>query len=114
MTENTATTTKHGKKRIKERVGVGGKSADRQASLALERGLTHSDCKNRLLKWVNSRVLKGKKSHHAYNNIRIYNSKLFIFDGEQDILITVIAVPNNLLPLVNKLSKAKKESMIHD
>lgn len=109
MTENTAVATQHGKERIKERIGIGYKGADRQVNLALERGLTHKDCKSRLLKWVDSQILKGKKENTAFNSVRIFNSKLFIFDGDEERLITVINVPKNLQPIINKIFKKKLE-----
>ena len=107
-----ASITKHGSERIRERIGVNKKSALRQAELALSRGLKHSDTKGRLKKWIDSKVLTHKRSKHAFNEIRIYNSKLFVFESEDiENLITVIEIPNNLKDIANKINKKKKSDI---
>lgn len=108
----TATITKHGSSRIRERIGVNKKSTLRQAELALERGLTHADTKGKLEKWVNSKTLTHKVKGEAFFEYRIYNSKLFVFrSAESNTLITVIEVPNNLRKIANKINKQKKEEI---
>ena len=65
----------HARKRIKERIGISEKAADRQATLALERGFTHKQLKGRLYKWATGIILKYE--HHP--TVRLYNMKLFFF-----------------------------------
>lgn len=108
----TTTITKHGSERVRERIGVNKKSTLRQAELALERGLTHSDTKGKLEKWVNSKTLTHKVKGKAFCEYRIYNSKLFVFENaESNKLITVIEIPNNLRKIADKINKQKREGI---
>ena len=81
--------TKHGKQRIKERVGVGksDKKVQRAAQLALERGTKASEVKGTLGKYL----IKQQNKYQCGNNIRIYASQIWIF--EDTTLITVKPVP---------------------
>ncbi|MDE7424384.1 MAG: hypothetical protein K2N51_11980 [Lachnospiraceae bacterium] len=81
---------KHAKKRLKERCGFNKKSQDRMAQKAFKDGITHSQTKGKLNKWITSLYFKNKKA----NNIRIYGDKAYIFCNE--ILVTVIQVPADL------------------
>lgn len=94
--------TRHGEKRIRERIGVSKKGAERQAEMALERGLSHGQMKGSLHKWVTSVAMKEYRRGQYY----IYNNKLFIY--KSSLLITVIPVPSNLHKSVAEQNKKKK------
>lgn len=93
--------TKHAKKRIKERCGVGERSSDRIAEIAFEKGLKHSELSGSLKKWVDGLYLK----HRTGNQIRLYGDKAYIFHNVD--LITVIQIPHNLTKMVSKTMKER-------
>mgnify|MGYP003571335509 CR=1 FL=1 len=93
----------HARKRIKERCGVRNRKAiSRLVRKAFEEGLTHRDVTGKLCKYVDSLYLK----YHRGNQIRLFGDKAYIFDNE--ILITVLPIPHNLLNLV-EIAKRKKQ-----
>lgn len=99
--------TKHGRKRIKERMGINQSSSDRQAQLALERGVPHGETKGKLHKWISSCSLKyGNMPGVKYI---VYNNKLFIFGKGNDDLITIYNIPSNLLKLASLQVKGAQE-----
>lgn len=77
----------HAKQRMKERCGFYKKSQERMAQKAFECGITHSQTKGKLNKWITSLYFENQKA----NNIRIYGDYAYIFC--QDILVTIIPVP---------------------
>ena len=81
--------TNHASKRIKERCGLPKKAVDRNAMIALEKGLTHKDCTGSLKKYVDYLILSHKKGA----NIHLYGNHVYIF--KSDILITVLQLPNS-------------------
>ena len=93
--------TKHGRKRVEERSGVGKseKKTDRMTKLALERGYKHSETKGSLRKYLDGKFL----SHKSANNMRVYSGQLWIFNNDR--LITVI-------PLPSKFQKGIKDYVI--
>lgn len=92
--------TKHARKRMKERMNIGAKSADRQSELAKERGIPHSQTIGRLHKWITSQWAGGVHGGRTYI---VYNSKLFIFSACTVYTITVLDIPPNL----RKVSEAQ-------
>lgn len=97
--------TKHGIKRTKERVGLSKKLADKNAQKALDFGIKHSETKGSLNKFMNALYLKYKNS----NNTRVYNRKVYLFHNE--ILITVINLPNKFSAAADKIQKRKLEQL---
>ena len=91
--------TNHAKERIKERCGFNSKASERMAKKAFEEGIKHSQTKGNLNKWVTSLYFKNKKA----NNIRLYGDKAYIF--YDDVLITVIQIPTNLVKDFKKMIK---------
>lgn len=89
----------HAKQRMKERCGFNKKSQAKMAERAFNDGITHSQTKGMLNKWITSLYFKNQKA----NNIRIYGENAYIFCGET--LVTVIPVPANLKPLINKCER---------
>ena len=89
-------TTYHAEDRAKERCGLNKKSTERMAKIAYEKGLKHSDCSGRLHKYITSLYFYNQSA----NQIRVYGDKVYIFHNE--ILITIMNLPNNLKSIVNK------------
>jgi len=80
--------TEHANQRIKERVGLNKKARTRHTKLALKRGMKHIEAPAPLKKYLNTLFLR----YNSGNNMRVYNHKVFIFQGET--LITVLNLPN--------------------
>ena len=89
----------HAKERIKERCGFNKNATERMANKAFEEGITHSQTKGRLNKWVTSLYFKNKKA----NNIRLYGDKAYIFCDK--VLVTVIQIPIGLMKDFKKMVK---------
>lgn len=91
--------TNHASRRLKERGGFNKKSYQEIADRAVEKGLDHSELNGNLKKFVDGMACRSKSG----NLFKIYSEKLFIF--HDNILITVIHLPNNLKKIANKLAK---------
>lgn len=98
---NNAIVTNHAKQRAKDRLGVSKKIADKIANKALEQGVTHANAKGNLKSYLDKLYLRNKTA----NNLRIYNRKVYLFDGP--VLITIYNLPNNLINAADKLQKKK-------
>lgn len=96
-----AKVTTHGKNRIKQRCNVSKKSAYKLVEKALQKGITHSETRGSLNRYITSLYFK----HQTANNIRIYNFKVFIFVGTT--LITVFDVPPKYRKTVETIAKIK-------
>lgn len=95
--------TNHAKQRVKERIGLKKKQSNSIAEKALKYGICHKESKGRLKRYFN----KLFASHRNVNNIRIYNEKVFIFNN--NILITVMDLPNHLKKNALSISKNKEK-----
>lgn len=82
--------TYHGRKRIKERVGVGksGRKIERAASIALEKGIDRAETKGSLNKYLTKTMI----FHKCGNNMKIHASQIWVFQDE--VLITVKPLPS--------------------
>lgn len=89
----------HAKERMKERCGFNKKSCDKMANKAFKEGISHSQTKGRLNKWVTSLYFKNKSA----NNIRLYGDKAYIFCDK--VLVTVIQIPIGLMKDFKKMIK---------
>lgn len=94
--------TKHGTRRLKERLGAGKKTCKAVAKHALERGICHNETTGKLLSFMDYIYLAKQTA----NNQRIYAEKVFVFHNET--LITVIPLPRKFVPAVKKI-KEKRE-----
>ena len=83
--------TKHAKRRMKQRCGIGKKSAERMAKIVFDKGLKHCDLNGNLKRWVDSLYFRNQTA----NQIRLYGDAAYIFHNNT--LITVIPIPDNLL-----------------
>lgn len=91
--------TNHGRERTKERLGISKKAAERNAQKALDKGVTHSQAKGSLKRYIDALYL----SYKVANNIRIYNRYTYLFKGTT--LITVIELPKKYHALADKLQR---------
>ncbi len=89
----------HAKERMKERCGFNRKASERIADKAFNEGITHSQTRGRLNKWVTSLYFKNKSA----NNIRLYGDKAYIFC--EKVLVTVIQIPADLMKNLKKMTK---------
>lgn len=97
------TLTNHAKKRMKQRCGIGKKSSNKMAQKVLALGISHNQLTGQLCRWVDGLYL----SKRTANNIKLYGNQAYIFHN--DTLITVIPVPNSLIPLLNKTRQKLKQ-----
>lgn len=95
--------TRHGRSRTKDRTGLSKGLAEKNAERAFRYGLKHGETKGRLFKYVTSLYFKNRTA----NNIRVFHGKVYIFSN--DVLITVLNLPGNLVGLADKLEKRKED-----
>lgn len=84
-------TTLHARRRVKERVKLPHRAAQRMAELALERGMHPDD--PRLTPPQRAKIERSKAKHSDHmpdGQYRVYQGRLFIFNGNGS-LVTVIA-----------------------
>lgn len=89
----------HAKERIKERCGFNKNATERMANKAFKEGVSHSQTKGKLNKWVTSLYFKNKNA----NNIKLYGDKAYIFCDS--VLVTVIQIPVGLMKDFKKMVK---------
>lgn len=83
--------TRHAKKRMKQRLGISKKSTDRIAQDAIINGITQSEAKSGLKKYMQKVFL----SHNTGVNLRVYHQKVFVFTSNF-VLITILQLPQEL------------------
>ena len=83
-------TSKHGKKRVRKRIGIKKKAVNKMRDAAFNKGLTHAQATGRLSRYFDKLFLE----HETANNIRVYANYVWIFAGET--LVTVFPIPGNL------------------
>lgn len=98
-----AVVTRHGEKRVKERIGLSKKSVQKNAGKALLEGITHSEAKGSLSKYLDGIYLLKRCS----NNMRVYNRMVYLFRG--NILMTVLLLPQRYQAYADKLQKRKRK-----
>jgi hypothetical protein len=93
--------TNHSKERADERLGLNVKTFEKLAQKALLEGLTHSQAKGHLHKYLTRLYYQNK----TVNNSRIYGEFVYLFSNER--LVTVFQLPNSLKKLAIKLQSNK-------
>lgn len=96
--------TKHADQRMKERCGFNSKSRERMAERAFHEGISHSQTKGRLNKWMTKLYFNNTNA----NNIRIYGEKAYIFCDET--LVTVLSVPTELKRDIRNIELKRKRN----
>lgn len=89
--------TKHSIARLEQRCGVSKKNAPKVARRAFRTGITHAETHGNLHRFLDSLYLSQKKG----TNMRIYGNAVFVF--KEDVLITVINIPENLMKEVKSI-----------
>lgn len=98
--------TNHSVKRTKDRVGLSKKIADKNAQKALEFGITHSETKSGLRRYLDRLYL----SNQVANNMRVYHHYVYLFRGNR--LITIINLPQKFYALADKIQKQKESQVV--
>lgn len=88
--------TRHSIARLEQRCGVSKKNAPKVAKRAFRTGITHAETHGNLHRFLDSLYLSQKKG----TNMRIYGNAVFVF--KEDVLITVINIPENLMKEVKE------------
>lgn len=95
--------TKHSEKRIRQRIGINKKSAEKQAQKALDYGVSHKEATGKLCQYMNGVFLMNFRP----TNMRVYNRMLYLFRDNK--LITVLPLPNWYWAQADKLQQKKSE-----
>lgn len=95
--------TKHASMRMSQRCGIQKKTQAKVVRRAWRHGLTHSESSvdPNLKRWIDGLYLSQRKP----NKILLYGNGAYLF--KDDILITVIHIPESLQENVNRLRKEK-------
>lgn len=93
--------TEHGEQRVKDRVGVSKKIADKVTQKALEKGIQHCETVGSLKRYMDKLYFQHRKA----NNMRIFNRKVYIFNDNT--LITILDLPSKYHNTVDKINKRK-------
>ena len=96
-----STLTRHGRDRMKQRMGLSLAAAARLTEMAREKGITVEETAGALRRFLDERM------HTHGGHYRIYAQHLFVFDG--DALVTTLKVPNRFKATVEKIKSARKE-----
>lgn len=97
------TLTKHGRRRLRGRIGLSGGAPDRMAARVLERGLPMEETRGLLRDFL---AHKATLHDGKANNARLYGEHFYLFAG--DVLITVMHVPPELRKEARKAMKRWK------
>ena len=109
--------TEHALDRIKERLGLSNKAAERMAEVAYRDGIEHSETIGRLNKYIAGLTYAHMKKGTC---IRIYGEVVYCFVREKTrrkekvTLLTAWNIPNALKKNVLSLQKRKKEEPGHE
>lgn len=93
--------TKHARRRIVKLVGMKKSSTHKDAQRAWKRGIRHNETEGSLRRYIDYLYL----SHRTANNIRIYNSHVYLFAGQT--LVTVIPLPDKYREIYDKEKEVK-------
>ena len=94
--------TKHGEKRMRERVGVPKAATKRMAQLAYENGLRRDEVSGSLGRYFDAEFFHDGSA----NNVRIWSGKVWIFSDNR--LVTVVGIPAKYKKTVEKIWKEKR------
>ena len=95
--------TKHASMRMSQRCGIQKKTQAKVVRRAWRHGLTHSESSvdPNLKRWIDGLYLSQRKP----NKILLYGNGAYLF--KDDVLITVILIPESLQESVNRLRREK-------
>jgi len=93
--------TVHASKRVRKRIGIPKKAVQKNADMALIKGLSHKESTGRLRKYFDYLYL----SHRKGTDIKMYGGYVYIFTHKD--LLTVFPIPNHHTDAVLKAVKRK-------
>ncbi|XWX29893.1 hypothetical protein KQUDLBSD_CDS0045 [Staphylococcus phage PG-2021_40] len=96
--------TKHGETRIRKRQKIKKKNVQKEIDLAFKEGLTHSECKGKLGKYVTRCWFNHK---HSY--ARVYKNSIYFFSNSNDTFLTVYPLPGNLQSTYQECMRKKNK-----
>ena len=97
-----AIVTNHGKKRVRERVGLKSKAVQTNADRAYKDGLDRLELSGSLRRYADYLY---HQSGDDNIRVKIYNSMVYIFHNS--ILITTIPLPSRFMKIVEKIKEKK-------
>lgn len=102
----TSNITRHGDRRMRERMGIPRKSVQRMATRALREGIPRTETKGSLRRYLDALYHYNENA----NNIRVWSEKVWIFSGNT--LITVLDLHQRYKNRANGIQggKANNES----
>lgn len=103
--KNDVIVTKKAERRIRQKLGVSKKSAEKAAEKALQFGVTHAEAKGKLCRHLDGIYLLKLNP----TNMRVYNRFVYLFRDTK--LITVLPLPSNLWAYADKLQHQKETQM---
>ncbi len=110
--------TKHAYDRMKERLGLSKKAANRMAEVAYAEGIRHGETNGRLYRYISAQAYPYMKKGYC---LKIYGEAVYCFingkdeEAEETItsLVTVWVIPQNLKNQVLGLQRRKKGEMVN-
>lgn len=94
--------TKHGSKRVRQRIGVNKKAVDKVSAQAFEKGIPHKDIKGSLRRYLDRLLINGDA-----NLIKVYSRQVWLF--KDDLLITTWPLPSKYHKTEDKLKEKFSE-----
>lgn len=103
--ESNVRLTRHGTKRVSQRIGLPKKAVRKNAVRALKYGVSQSEARGKLRNYLNGIY----SIEETANNLRVYNRYVYVFVDEY--LITVLHVPKKFQDTAD-IQQQKKKFMI--
>ena len=94
--------TRHAEQRIRERVGLPKRVADKAAARALSDGVRRTETTGRLRRYLDALY----HARNEANNIRVWADKVYLFHNV--ILITVLNLPNDYKNAYKKIQERRR------
>ncbi len=100
--------TRHGSKRIHDRAGIPLRAVDKNAHIALIKGVRHNETTGALRAYLDRLFLRERTA----NNMRIWQGCVYIFCNQA--LVTVLILPQVYRKKAESLLRRKKKEESHD
>lgn len=97
--------TKHGMKRVSQRVGIPKKAVIRNAKRAMRYGVTQQEAKGKLRNYMTGVY----NMYETANNLRAYNRFVYVFVDDR--LITVLNIPKKFQDAADVQQQKKKHKI---
>ena len=94
--------TKHGYKRVRERLGIPKNAVQKNAENAMKYGVQRTDVSGPLRRYLDAIYY----DYGTANNLRVYHRHVYIFCGE--VLVTVLKVPYKYIDAADIAQRRKK------